>query len=110
MFDTHGTPDPIPLDSENAGYRDKMRYPCVADRATDRCEYKTANVEVDIGLFTDGRLAHGRVDRLRGSAALVQMAALDALLAIGCHIERLEPLYVEGHRPRPMTHVLGNPE
>ncbi|PYN00770.1 MAG: hypothetical protein DME07_15385 [Candidatus Rokuibacteriota bacterium] len=26
--------------------------------AVCRCEYKTANIEVDIGLFTDGRLAH----------------------------------------------------
>jgi len=38
------------------------------------------------------------------------MAALDALMAIGCHIERLEPRYVEGHRPWQITHVLGNPE
>jgi TonB family protein len=74
------TPDPIPLDSENAGYREylasvhrmiaaKMRYPCAVDRATGRCEYMAANVEVDIGVFMDGRLAHVTVRESSGIAA-----------------------------------------
>src|SRR5207249_1320224 len=89
-----------------------------------RCEYKTANVEVDIGLFTDGRLAHVTVRESSGIAvyddgAVKAIKAASpfppvppALMAkakpgsasvrrptIGCHIERLEPLYVERHRP-----------
>jgi hypothetical protein len=43
-----------------------------------------------------------------GSAALVQKAAVDALLVIGCDIERREPLYVEGHRPWQMGWVMSS--
>ena len=61
--------EPIPIDSRDPRYsrylswvRDMIKakwgYPCVQDGATGKCEYKSAHLVVEFGIFTDGRLAH----------------------------------------------------
>jgi len=74
---TRATSDPIPLDSTDPRYstylaqvrnmiKAKWSYPCVKDEATGKCEYKSAHLEVEFGIFNDGRLARVAVKQSSG--------------------------------------------
>ena len=69
--------EPIPLDSRDPKYSDYLDhvrrkikanwgYPCVSNRGTRECEYKTAMLVVEFGIAKDGRVPFVNVVRSSG--------------------------------------------
>jgi len=67
----------IPLDSVDPRYGDYLRqvreqiksrwsYPCVADKATGRCEYLDARLLLEFGIATDGQVPYVTVRESSG--------------------------------------------
>ena len=69
--------EPIPLDSKEPRYsdyldrvrrmiRDKWAFPCVRDTASGRCEYHSAQLQVEFGIAKDGHVPFVTLRRQSG--------------------------------------------